>query len=310
LWLIFWDGAAALSVDIDWQSLVFQSGWLQKLDKLAAKRFGEGGLAEEAGTYVVDKLSADNWKCLATFKGQCKPESYLHTVTSNYLEAFSRHRFGRLRPPQWLKRQGSLWIQIWKMICLERQLVQSVIENLCSHGSRETLIVKEAIRTIKAKLPWCGGESHREITQSSIESDQDNYLNSESIELNHSPEVDITESTYVETLLLISSLMNDDPHEAMFGDRASKLANHYLQSNKLKFEQLQQKINMTDEEKIILRMFFQDGLNKSLIAKSLGLQEHIPGRVIKKILSNIASVLNELKININEISELCVQFSE
>jgi len=89
-----------VSSDVDWKSLVFESGWMQKLDQLAAKRFGAGGLAEEAGNYVIEQLSNDNWASLTSFKGQCKPETYLHTVTNNYLEEFSRKRFGRPRPPR------------------------------------------------------------------------------------------------------------------------------------------------------------------------------------------------------------------
>ncbi|MFV1984990.1 MAG: hypothetical protein ACC657_15690 [Thiohalomonadales bacterium] len=297
-----------MGAEIDWQSLVFQSGWLKKFDKLATKRFGEGGLAEEASTYVIDKISSNQWQCFATFKGQCKPESYLYTVTSNYLEEFSRKRFGRPRPPDWLKRQGALWVQIWKMVCLERQLIQSVIEQLCSKSLRETNVIKNAIITIKARLPWCGGDSHREVTKNM--SDMDDYDPTELITSRETPELVVTEAAYTESLLLISSLMNDKPVEQMFGERTSELASSYVKSNRLKIDQIQQKLNLTDEEKILLRMIFQDGMKKSVIAKSLGMQEHLPGRILKQLLTRIDSVFSELNIDLTEVYETCVEFSE
>jgi len=297
-----------LDADINWQALVFESGWLQKLDKLSARRFGEGGLAEEAGTYVIDKLSLNNWQCLNSFKGQCKPESYLHTITSNYLEEFSRKRFGRPRPPEWLKRQGSLWVQAWKMVCLERQLIQSVIEHLCTKTLREASVIRNAIKTIKAKIPWCGDDSHREVSQSSA--DGSDYNPADLILANETPEQSVTESTYAESLLLISSLMNVEPLEYMFGDTATELATNYVRSNRAKIDSVQQKLQLKDEEKIVLRMFFQDGLKKSVIAKSLGMQEHQPARLLKQVLTRINTVFKELNIDLAEINELCTEFAE
>ncbi len=298
-----------MDAEIDWQTLVFKSGWLHKLDKLSARRFGEGGLAEEAGTYVIDKLSSNQWQCLSSFKGQCKPESYLHTVTSNYLEEFSRKRFGRPRPPEWLKRQGSLWVQVWKMICLERQLKQSVIEHLSMKTLRDASVIKNTIKTIKAKIPSCGDNSHREVTEYSTDTDEDYEPNNLTIS-NDTPELIVNESVYAESLLLISSLMNDKPVEQMFGKSAINLTTNYINENRVKINALQHKLQLSDEEKIILRMFFQDGLKKSVIAKSLGMQEHLPARVLKRVLSKINNVFKELNIDLAEINELCTEFAK
>jgi len=96
----------------------------------------------------------------------------------------------------------------------------------------------------------------------------------------------------------------------MFGETASELASSYVKSNRLKIDQVQQKLNLTDEEKILLRMIFQDGMKKSVIAKSLGMQEHSPGRILKKLLTRIDSVFSELNIDLTEVYETCVEFSE
>lgn len=292
--------------NIDWQSLVFQSSWLLKLDKLAIKRFGDGGLAQEASTYVIEKMSSDNWKCLASFKGKCKAESYLHTVASNFLEEFSRQRFGRPRPPEWLKRQGTLWVQIWKMVCLERQMIQSVIELLSFKNIRDQLIIKQAIKTIKARLPWCG-ESRREITQNTT-GDEENDP-SELITDEQTPESQLTDARYSDILLLISSVMNDNPTEQMFGNIATARSKDYANKNQLTFECIQQKLALTDEEKIILRMLFQDGLKKSVIAKSLGLKDHLPGQIAKNALTKISQIFKDIGINLDEIHEISYELS-
>lgn len=297
-----------MGVDINWQSLVFQTGWLQKLDKLSIKRFGDGGLAEEASAYVIDKLSSDDWGSLSTFKGQCKPESYLHTVTGNYLEEFSRQRFGRPRPPEWLKRQGELWVQVWKLVCLERQLIQSVVDHLTFNNLREPHIIKDVISTIKARLPWCG-ESNREVTLSYSGVDDCSYNPAEFIAYERTPEDDITETDYINTLLLISSLMNDDPVEDMFGQSATERAEDYVKKHGHKFEILQQKLELTDEERILLRMIFQDGMKKSVVAKSLGMQEHLPGRILQRVTARINIVFQELGINLDEIHEISIKFA-
>jgi len=141
-------------------------------------------------------------------------------------------------------------------------------------------------------------------------SDMDDYDPTEFITSRETPELVVTEAAYTETLLLISSLMNDKPVEQMFGETASELASSYVKSNRLKIDQVQQKLNLTDEEKILLRMIFQDGMKKSVIAKSLGMQEHLPGRILKKLLTRINSVFSELNIDLTEVYETCVEYSE
>lgn len=296
-----------MSADVDWQSLVFKTGWLEKLDKLSIRRFGEGGLAEEASTYVIDQLSSDSWVSLSTFKGQCKPESYLHTVTSNYLEEFSRQRFGRPRPPEWLKRQGDLWVQIWKLVCLERQLVQSVVDHLAFNNLRNPNIIKGAISAIKARLPWCG-ESNREIAAVPLDN-ENSYNPAELIAYEHTPEDEITEVGYINTLLLISSLMNENPIENMFGQSSTERAESYVKKHEHKFEQLRQKLELTDEERILLRMVYQDGMKKSVVARSLGMQDHLPGRILNRVTARINNAFQELGINLNEIHEISIEFS-
>ena len=298
-----------MSSDIDWKSLVFESGWMQKLDQLAAKRFGAGGLAEEAGSYVIEQLSNDNWASLASFKGQCKPETYLHTVTNNYLEEFSRKRFGRPRPPEWLKRQGELWVQVWKLVCLERQMIQSVVDLLSGKTLREPGLIKQVITTIKARIPWCG-ESNREIMLDPQDSHADEDFDpGERLAHEQTPGDEISQTRFTNTLLMVASLFNDHPTEQLFNETNTQRANTMASTSIDKLETLRERLNLTDEERILLRMVYQDGLKKTAVAKSLGMQEHLPGRILKRVLTRIGEALQEVGIDMDEIRELSVEYS-
>jgi RNA polymerase sigma factor (sigma-70 family) len=298
-----------VSFDIDWMSLVFESGWMQKLDQLAAKRFGAGGLAEEAGNYVIEQLSSDNWASLASFKGQCKPETYLHTITNNYLEEFSRKRFGRPRPPEWLKRQGELWVQVWKLVCLERQMMQSVVDHLSGKTLREPGFIKHVITTIKARLPWCG-ESNREIMLETQDGPGDEDFDPvDRLAHEQTPGDEISQNRFTNTLLMVASLFNDDPTEELFNETNIQHADTMASTSIEKLQALRERLNLTDEERILLRMVYQDGLKKTAVAKSLGMQEHLPGRILKRVLVRISEALQEVGIDMDEIRELSVEYS-
>ena len=293
-------------MDINWQSVVFDSGWLEKCDRLAEKRFGQGGLAEEAASYVIEQISADSWSKLQSFKGQSKPETYLYTLTGNFLEEFARKRFGRPRPPEWLKRQGDLWIQVWKLICLERQMVQSVVDRLTYQACREIQFIRNMITTIKAKIPTCG-ESTREISMQNTSTENEGDDITDLIADNNTPDDTLSNAYYSEILLMIASLFNDKITSSTFNNLSLKAANDYTENHLLPLNELRDKIELTDEERLLLKMVYQDGLKKSIVAKSLGMQAHMPGRIIKSTLDRISTAMQELGINIDEIRGLCTQ---
>ncbi|MGD8570263.1 MAG: hypothetical protein PVJ39_19405 [Gammaproteobacteria bacterium] len=296
-----------MTSEVDWQSLVFQSGWLQKLDQLAARRFGAGGLAEEASSYVIEQLSADNWDKLSSFKGNCKPETFLHTVTANYLEEFSRKRFGRPRPPEWLKRQGELWVQVWKLVCLERQMIQSVIDHLSGQTLREPGFIQHIITTVKARLPWCGDSNREIMLETKNDSDDPDYDPSHHIAHEQTPDDELTENAFGDLLLMLSGLFANPVNQDHFGDVAMSSAGKMAGNHVHILQSLQQKIDLTDEERVLLRMIYQDGMKKSAAAKALGMQEHLPGRILKRALGKINLAFQEVGFDMEEVRELCLE---
>jgi len=284
------------SQTINWKSLILQSGWLERLDRVTTKRFGEGGLAEEASAYVIDKLSANSWQVFNSFKGQSKPETYLHTLANNFIEEFSRKRFGRPRPPEWLKRQGDLWIKVWKMLCLERRLPQTVIELLCTEQLREANTVQSVIQTVKARLPWCG-ESAREIASQPLGQGEDQVAAEDRIADFHTPETVIEADHLRDVLQMLGNLLNKNPHAEMNNIVTERVETMVHQAGAQQTVNLGKVLELTDQEWVILRMVYQDGMKLKTVAGCLGLKDHEPGRIMKTTLQRIAASLTTLGVN-------------
>lgn len=251
---------------VDWHSIILSSKWLFRLETQALKRFGQNGLAEEATTYVIEELAADNWKRCQQYSGKAKPETFLYTLTGNLLEEFSRKRFGRPRPPEWLKREGEIWVSVWKMICLERQLVNSVIDQICTQGNRSAELISGIIRTIKAKLPWCG-DSQREIPGSMLSQDDENSSDiTDSLTQNINLEQSFEQQQLDETLLVMSQLLDF----LSCPSKNSELSTNTMAMNQTQLDQFYEKLEFTEEERLLLKMAYQEGINSILSQKLWG----------------------------------------
>jgi DNA-directed RNA polymerase specialized sigma24 family protein len=288
---------------VNWHSIILSKTWLARLEKQANKRFGQGGLAQEATTYALEQLADNNWAKCHTYTGKAKPETFLYTLTNHLLEEFARKRFGRPRPPQWLQREGDLWLSVWKMVCLERQLVESVIDRLVYQGDRQQVLITAIIKTIKAKLPWCGS-SNREIPQSMVCSygDDNEEVSAENTIETDTLEQQLDQNQLDENLLIISQLFsfltcpsntstyNDNHISDNDSDNQSKNVQP-LTINQAQLNQLQQAIQLTSEEQLLLNMVYQQGLKLNVVAKALNIPSYQPGRLLKGLLQRIEQAL-------------------
>lgn len=290
------------SNNINWKSLILDGAWLDRLDRLTIKRFGAGGLAEEASAYVIEKLSADDWHVFLSFKGQSKPETYIHTLANNFIEEFSRKRFGRPRPPEWLKRQGDLWVKVWKMVCLERRLPQTVIDLMCAGDLREPLTVQKVIQAIKARLPWCG-DSNREIAAHTFsDEDSEQTVEDQIVEFN-TPETSIETSHLRDVMHMLGNLLSNNPNPASSENAAHRADSSIKDANIHSSLQLSHVLTLSDQEWVILRMVYQDGMKLNAVASFLGLKAHEPGRIMKTTLQRIATALETLGVSVDDFRE-------
>ncbi len=288
---------------IDWQALFFENNYMAELDRMAHNRFYDLVLAEEAASYTLKCLSENNWERLSQFKGEAKPETYLKVVCGNYLEEYSRKKFGRPRPPKWLVDQGPLWVVAWKMMCIERQLQESVVDRLTKEFQREKQIVVQAIRTIHGKLPWCG-HKHMEIPESSLSKDNDEEGASliENQEDTGSQAFS-EDASLIESLFIISSFLNQDVDTHLLLELQAK---HFQDANHLEkaINVFHDKLHLSDDEIIVLRMIYQDGFKMKDIAQTLRLTHYQPGRIAKSALNKIKSALVKAGVDIQEVKNL------
>lgn len=285
--------------NIDWPALVFDPKMMSHIEFACARRFTSPGLAEEASTHVIEHLSGDDWARCRQFNGSAKPETYLRVVIARALEDFSHKKFGKPRPPVWLKNQGQAWVSIWKKVCLERQLPEAVKQahEGLPHTARE---IKEIIRIIKARLPWCG-EVTLEIAEKASEGEEysvDQYGTTCTLE-----QMDEAQQQR-SWLLFLSSLLNQTPVE----DSLDSVANRpELAEFQQRLRSLHQHLQLTDEERLLMILVYQENMKFADAAKALGLPPHQPARMLKKVHSRIASAFNSIGISVEQLRNL---FSE
>jgi len=284
-------------MDLDWTQWVFTPDWMRKLDKLALYRFGQPGLAEEASTYVIERLSANDWAMCHHYSGRAKPETYLTTLSQNLLEEFSRKRFGRPRPPEWLKREGELWVHLWKMLCLERQAAPSVLDKLCNHQDRQPALIKHAMTTIKARLPWCG-DSTREIPAACLcQPEEDPRPEIIDRDLEQQLDDDQWEDALqlLFTGLLSAQVSTSEPRPS---NKNSETSRQLIQQA----AQLRSRLVLSSEERLLLKLVYQEGLKMKAVATALNLPSYQPGRLLKGIHSRIREALVACDITLEELN--------
>lgn len=266
---------------MDWPDIVFQPSWLKNLSKLAFDRFKNQTISEEAATYVIEHLSADSWARLKDYSGLVKPETFLRSVSVNLIEEFARKKFGRIRPPTWLIREGDIWLRVWKMLCLERQDKTEVLDKLCLHEQRDPLFVSAIIKTIQSRIPWCGVKT---VNQSIEDMVQEPELLTTSIEVN------LEQQTLETSLLVIKQLLEnwDCPSKYTLEDAS---LNDAISFGVL--TTISERLDLDELEKLVLKMAFQEGLKLKLIAKALNMPDYQPGRILKKTFENLSLVLQD-----------------
>ncbi|WP_372776932.1 hypothetical protein [Litorivivens sp.] len=262
---------------VNWSEIVLNKQWLEQLERQASRRFVEPVTAEEASTFVLTKLAEDDWARCKTFRGQARPATFLYSLSARLFEEFSRQRYGRARPPQWLQQQGELWVRLWKAVCLERHSTEYVINRQQSH---DATIISNIIRAIKARLPWCGATNLPVPEEYLGESES---LASDSLE-------DALSASHLEdTLALLAALLGDQ--EAFAEVETSQI------------EQARSALTLDDESLLMLKMHFQDGLNFASIARALNVPKHQPGRQIKQGLIKINQALESAGLHLRSAAQ-------
>lgn len=288
--------------NIEWAGLVFDDAFMLAVDKLAVRRFGEGALAEEAATYVVEYLSADDWGKCQAFQGKAKPKTFLYTLSGNAIEEFSRKRFGRPRPPAWLQDLGELWVKLWRSLCLERQVLPAIVDRFVSNGFRETAEVEQAARVIKARIPTCGQSSRDSVGVEDIQAVSD-AAQSEAEHHCEEEALEFENPFHAELIMMIRGIVSPDVSTEHFSQTAADHCDNLAQQSQSRLQMLREAIALTDQEKVMLRMIYVDGLSKTSTSKALGLPAHQAGRLVNEVLQRIGEALVKCELDLESLLE-------
>lgn len=221
---------------------------------MATRRFGEGALAEEAALAVIDGFKVDNWHRLRAYNEQATFATFVRTLTARLLEDFARKRFGRVRPPLWVKTFGGIWEKLFTALCLERLPVTEAVEVVWQRqmAARKTEIESAAYQLL-ARIPDCGMHQGLEVAYEEANSAYSGLgHHGESI-----PDRSFEEQQKRELLQSIFQLV--------LGEKELEISQGLLK----KINQLE--ISLSPEEKLLFKLCYQDGLPVAKAGEMLGM---------------------------------------
>ena len=221
------------------------------INKMAARRFGEGSLAEEAALAVIDGLQADDWHRVRAYKGKASFTTFVRSLSSRLLEDFARKRFGRVRPPLWVRSFGGIWEKLFRALCLERLKVEDAVEVVLQRQmtARKSEIENAAYQLL-ARIPDCGiGHGLEVAYEDEVEQRGENTAGG--------PDQSAEERQINEMFLAVFQLV--------LGEKESKVSENLLK----KFKQV--KVNLSPDEKLLLKLCYQDGFGVTKAGELLGM---------------------------------------
>lgn len=306
------ENAPADKRTVDWRNIVLDSSaeGLQLIECLANRRFNPGVLADEAATYVLEHLAENNWQRCATFKGDSQAKTFLQKLIVNLLEEFSRKRFGRPRPPAWLLRQGELWVKLWKELCLERQPLAALLHRYEQAELYQGAWVQQVARVIKARIPNCG-EVRFEATSVEDIAALSDQASSDPVNSATEPQYEIQPETCcghnfelqaeTELLLVLRAVLQQPPSTDAFAAESMQKLDAEVAATKHKLDKLRQALALSDEEIVMLRMTYCDGLSKTAVSRALGLPAHRAGLIIKGALDRIRQAVELCELDLSSV---------
>jgi RNA polymerase sigma factor (sigma-70 family) len=135
------------------------------VDRLAQRRFVSESLSEEAGLYVMNRLAQDDWHLLRGHRGSARLKTYFSAVVYNLLEDFARKKFGRVRPPSWIRKLGGIWLLLYRFMCLERyEYAEATSLAADRYGHLRQNQIEQMADRILAEIPGCGKVQFSEVS--------------------------------------------------------------------------------------------------------------------------------------------------
>lgn len=249
--------------------------WLPELESIARRRFPSSeNVASEAFNHALDQLltGGDTLRPVSEFAGDDERGfRYFASCFINAVEDFSRHRFGRRRPPTWLKNLGGLWLQLYQWLCLERHPSNSIIERLVDRdlecGQRGEAEARSNARmmvlAVRGRIPNC---AEQQLDTPLEHTDDDGETRALDLRADGpDPEASLADAEVDTALGALADLLGIQPAASGRWPRVA----------------------LTDAETVLLRLVYVDELNVSRAAAALGWPEHKARRMLQNCLDRL-----------------------
>jgi hypothetical protein len=237
------------------------------LDALGRRRFPKDeNLAHEALLYVLGHLEAGAWRRVRAWQGLGHFLPFLGTLASRLLTDFTRTRFGHLRKPVWLaEKDDPLWDTAYRLLVVEKWARHEAIEQLLlSAPERERWFIEEVVTTIRTRCPQ---------EPPSLEYPTEDGLESADEGLGPEAQLRIQDKEMLEALQAYLQAQGDsDPHVS---PRVSEL-----------LTRLHAHLRLTEEDRLLLKLRYQDGMKMPAIVRLLHLQGD-PYKRINKLIAQL-----------------------
>jgi len=262
---------------IDWQALFFdaRAEWPARLMARARRRFGESPDAEAAYNYALDEISHDDWARLTTkFRGTGTAEGFMAVTFLNLLEEYAVRKYGRKRAPAWVQRMGGIWSRIFELLCLRRLPPERIVDLLSAGEGHDAAHVRRAISDVHGRIPGCG-ESVGEQTQED---------EPEPEAAASTPAAALEEGELQHLLHVLAGLFGRDadaPAIVAEGTRAARTRIAALESG----------LQLTGEERLLLRLVYQESCTIPEAARTLRLNERTARRIHGRVMDRLRGTL-------------------
>jgi hypothetical protein len=187
----------------------------------------------------------------------------------NALEDYARSKYPRARAPQWLRRMGDLWLQVWQRLCLKRDPVETIAGALGQADPDRAEEIRRACVQIKARVPNCGIV----VAETTTEADP-------------------------------SPSAPDTPHDAMADDELALVlvnvgtALHGRDASAAPsagaLNRLREALQLDDVDRLLLKLMYDDGHNVAAAARILKLTRKQASRRHLAVLARLRKVLAPL----------------
>jgi hypothetical protein len=235
------------------------------LSRLAERRFPkDDSMAQEALLFVLEKLETGQWKRVRAWEGQGAFHTFLAVLTARLMTDYTRSKYGHHRTPTWINRKNdTAWTKAYQLIIFQNYSRLDAIEILsASYRERQRWYFEEMVATILAKNNRPARVIESQIPIDAVEDTSSYSVPEESFK--------ISEKTLLEAV--IEYLSN--------GEESLDQEDHEVQRL---LSLLNIELSMSEEDKLLLKMRYCDGMTISAITKALNLKGDIYKRINKLI---------------------------